>query len=68
MREAMSAVGLLIDCLCLAARAADKIPFPSEYRKWATIKSVFDRSAQPSLCYRGWDPPHVCEQQSSGRL
>ena len=30
MREAMSAVGLLIDCLCLAARAADKIPFPSE--------------------------------------
>ena len=33
MRKTISAVGLLICCLCLAARAADEIPFPSEYRK-----------------------------------
>ena len=49
MRKTISAVGLLICCLCLAARAADEIPFPSEYRKWATVKSVLIGPQSPAF-------------------
>ena len=49
MRQTMSAVGLLIGCSCLAARAADQIPFPSEYRKWATVKSVLIGPHSPAF-------------------
>ncbi len=49
MRKMIFAVGLLVCSLCLVARAADEIPFPAEYRTWATVKTALVGPQSPAF-------------------
>lgn len=49
MKKIIVAVGLLVCCLCLEVHAGDDIPFPLEYRKWPSAKSVLIGPQSPAF-------------------
>ena len=49
LQTVIIALSLLAFVLCLLVRAGDDIPFPTEYRKWAHVKSALVGPQSPAF-------------------